>query len=79
MPVILKASDIKRGKKKSPDFEGGLEIIVDESPYRRVRIRRCNMNAMTIVKEESEALILKQLLRGLQALETDYRILLERS
>lgn len=57
-------------------LEGGLEIIVDSLPYRRVRIRRCNMGAQTVVKEESEALIIKSIIRGLQVLENDYRIAL---
>ena len=58
--------------KKKMALEGGLEIIVDSLPYRRVRIRRCNMGPQTIVKEESEALILKALLRGVAAIEKDY-------
>lgn len=57
-------------------LEGGLEIIVDSKPYRRVRIRRCNMGPQTIVKEESEAIILKAILRGISSLEMDYRRLL---
>ena len=71
------------GKKKSenravklPNFEGGLEIIVDKAPLHRVRIRRCNMGPQTIVKEESEAIILNAILRGIKILENDYRILL---
>ena len=63
-------------KAKPPKLEGGLEIIVDERPYRRVRIRRCNMGPQTIVKEESEALVLKRVLQGIQALDNDFRVLL---
>jgi hypothetical protein len=68
-----------REKEKGPPskvpalpLEGGLEIIVDEQPYRRVRIRRCYMGPQTIVKEESESIILKAIIRGIQALEKDY-------
>lgn len=57
-------------------LEGGLEFFVDELPYKRVRIRRCCMGPRTIVKEESEALILKAVLNGIAILENDYRILL---
>ena len=59
--------------KRKPTQEGGLEIIVDSSPYRRVRIRRCNMGPQTIVKEESEAIILKALQRGITSIEADYK------
>lgn len=59
--------------KRKPAAEGGLEIIVESSPYRRVRIRRCNMGPQTIVKEESEAIILKALQRGIAAIEADYK------
>ena len=57
-------------------LEGGLEIIVESVPYRRVRVKRCNMGPQTIVKVESEALLLKSILKGLQVLENDYRIAL---
>ena len=51
-------------------------MVVDTTPYRRVRIRRCNMGPQTIVKEESEAILIKALLQGITVLENDYRILL---
>jgi len=57
-------------------LEGGLEVIVEDLPYRRVRIKRCNMGPKTIVKEESEGVLLKALLRGIQTLENDYRLTL---
>ena len=57
-------------------LEGGLEIIVESVPYRRVRVKRCLMGPQTVVKVESEALLLKSILRGLQVLENDYRIAL---
>jgi hypothetical protein len=63
-------------KSNSLKLEGGLEIVVETVPYRRVRVRRCNMGAQTIVKEESEALLLRAVMKGVQALETDYRIAL---
>ncbi len=59
-----------KSKKVKP--EGGLEIIVDDAPYRRVRIRRCNMGPETIVKEASEALILKAILIAIKQLESFY-------
>jgi len=66
----------KSPKKKVEQLEGGLEVVVDTTPYRRVRIRRCNMGPQTIVKEESEAILIKALLQGIAVLENDYRILL---
>jgi acetoin utilization deacetylase AcuC-like enzyme len=57
-------------------LEGGLEMIVESYPYRRIRIKRCLMGAQTIVKEESEPLLLRSVLKGIQVLENDYRIAL---
>ena len=62
-----------KSERKAPPPEGGLEVIVDTVPYRRVRIRRCNFGKETIVKEESEALILRSLTRGIAGLEKMYR------
>jgi hypothetical protein len=59
--------------------EGGLEILLEEQPYARVRVRRCNMGPKTIVKEESEAIIMRALTTGLNQLENDYRVLLKDS
>ena len=53
-------------------MEGGLEVIVDSEPYMRVRIRRTNMGPNAVVKEESEAIILKALQRGIRNLEGFY-------
>lgn len=58
-------------------FEGGLEVVVEESPYRRVRIIRCNMGPNTLVKEESEKLLLKSISQALVRVENDYKILME--
>ena len=55
-----------------------MEVIVDENE-RRVRIRRCNMNFATVVKEESEAILLKAILKTIQTIDNDYRILIERN
>ena len=65
-------------KQKTNRGEGGLEVIVDENE-RRVRIRRCNMNFATVVKEESEAILLKAILKTIQTIDNDYRILIERN
>jgi len=62
-----------KSKKLQNKLEGGLEIIVDSQPYRRVRIKRCNMGPQTVVKEESEALILKALLLGIRSLEREFK------
>jgi len=70
-----RAAEIKK-KTDALKLEGGLEFFVDELPYKRVRIRRCCMSPRTIVKEESEALILKAVLNGVAVLENDYRILM---
>ena len=73
------ASSPSAPKKKAPKPEGGLEVIVESKPYRRVRIKRCNMGPDTVVKEESEAILLKNLIRGIEVLETDYKLMLMRS
>jgi hypothetical protein len=62
--------------KKPAALEGGLEVIVETSPYRRVRVKRCLMGPATVVKEESEAIILKALTKGIQTLEKDYRVMM---
>lgn len=64
-------------KKAAVSLEGGLEIIVESKPYARVRVRRCNMGPKTVVKEESEAFLLKTIRSGVLALDNDYRILLQ--
>lgn len=68
----------KNKKQFSNKGEGGLEVIVDESE-RRVRIRRCNMSSTTIIKEESETILLKAILQTIQTIDNDYRILMERN
>ena len=69
-------SEKKEKSKKLPKPEGGLEVIVEDEPYRRVRVRRCSMGSDTIVKEESEALILKQITRAVNTLENDLQTIL---
>lgn len=61
--------------RKSNKLEGGLQIFVDSEPYARVRIRRCNIGADTVVKVESEALIIKYIISALRSLENDLRLL----
>ena len=64
---------------KKPKPEGGLEILVENSPYRRVRVKRCEMGPSTIVKEESEEILLKALSRCIADLEDDYKKMLNKS
>ena len=67
--------NIKGKAKKSND--GGLEILVDDVPYPRVRVRRVAMNRDSIPKEESESIILQAVITVVRALEKDYRTLLK--
>lgn len=55
--------------------EGGLDILVETRPYVRIRVKRCLMGPKTIVKEESERLLLDLLQRMIGTLENDVRIL----
>ena len=76
---LTKGATVVPPKKKAAavSLEGGLEIIVESTPYARVRVRRCNMGPKTVVKEESEAFLLKTIRSGVLALDNDYRILLQ--
>ncbi len=65
--------DRKNDKKVS--YDGGLDIIVESEPYYRIRIRRCLIQKSTVIKEESERIIVHELKRLLTRLENDYRIL----
>lgn len=67
--------NLPRKSKKMKKLEGGVEILIDESPVPRIRIRRCNMGPDTVVKEESEALIVKSIVNTIKVLENDQRIL----
>lgn len=69
-----KTKSATQKKKKAEAPEGGLEIIVDSLPYRRVRVRRCNMGPATVVKEESERTILREIARVISTLENDSRL-----
>ena len=66
-------------KKIKQELEGGLEFLLDATPYRRVRIRRCNMDPKTIIKEESEAMIIKEVYTGIRGLEKMYEMLMTES
>ncbi|CAN0529669.1 unnamed protein product, partial [Ectocarpus sp. 12 AP-2014] len=62
------AREKKRGSSGPPSKtrnllkkEGGVDIIVEDRPYPRVRVVRANMGPKTIVKEMSEQLILDKL------------------
>ena len=75
-----KASGADSRKKNSPPKkEGGLEVLVESTPYPRVRVRRTNMDKDTIVKVESEQIILNALKTGILGLERDYKTLMLRS
>lgn len=65
-------------KKRAAGLEGGIEVVVDTAPYLRVRIKRCNMGPETIVKEESEKIILQKLTRGIVSLDEEYRTVSQR-
>jgi hypothetical protein len=52
-------------------LEGGLEILVEETPYPRVRVRRCLMGKQTVVKEESERVLLRAVERCVAVLELE--------
>jgi hypothetical protein len=67
-----KEEDKKKKKKEQP--EGGLEVFLENSPYLRIRVRRCNMGPNTVVKEESEKYILTKLERMCVGLDNDKRI-----
>jgi hypothetical protein len=71
------SSSVKSKKRAKP--EGGLEIVIDSEPYRRVRVRRCNYppeEYSPVVKEESEAAILKALQQGIRNVEAFYEKML---
>lgn len=64
------------GKKVAPEpLEGGLDIIIEAKPFPRIRVRRCLMGVKTVVKIESEKIILDLLQKEVNRLEADYRIL----
>jgi len=71
------SSSTQRGKERAAKREGGLEVVVEESPYCRVRIKRCEMGPGTVAKEESEAILVKAILREVKVLEEDYKRVLE--
>jgi hypothetical protein len=62
-------------KKKKDPLEGGLDIILESSPYPRIRIRRCLLGPGTIIKEESEKVILELVEQAIDVWENDYRLL----
>jgi len=68
-------SEPSKSKRKAKP-EGGLELIVDGQPALRVRIRRCEMGPQTIVKEESESILLRAFKKGLEVLENDYKTII---
>jgi len=74
---LSKGAVVPPKKTVAGSLEGGLEIILESTPYVRVRVRRCNMGPKTVVKEESEAFLLKTIRSGVLTLDNDYRILLQ--
>ncbi|CAN0352891.1 unnamed protein product, partial [Phaeothamnion confervicola] len=51
--------------------EGGLQILVEDAPYPRIRVRRTPLDAGAVVKEMSEKAILDCLKKDLKALARD--------
>ena len=72
-----KTKSPKAPSKKKEKPEGGLEVVIDRDPYLRVRVRRCNMGRETIIKEESEALIIKMITTSMRGLDNDYKVLMK--
>lgn len=64
-----------KSKSKPKMLEGGIEVYIDDVPVPRIRIRRCNMGPETIVKEESENIIVKSIVNSIKVLENDIKIL----
>lgn len=57
-----RGEDIKDDQpRREKDKEGGVEVVIEESPYPRVRALRCNMGEGTVVKEQSEQIIMSSL------------------
>ena len=57
-----RGEDLKDDKpRREKDKEGGVEVVIEESPYPRVRALRCNMGEGTVVKEQSEKIIMSAL------------------
>lgn len=53
-------------KPKRQDKEGGIEVVVEDSPVPRVRALRCNMGEDTVVKESSEKVIMTALKKDMK-------------
>lgn len=51
---------------------------MENSPYLRVRVRRCSMGPNTVPKIESEKVILTAVKRYLEIAEKDYKILMSK-
>ncbi|KAJ1484261.1 hypothetical protein T484DRAFT_2522203 [Baffinella frigidus] len=43
------------------DLEGGVEVVVEEQPFPRIRAMRCNMGPNTVIKEMSEQIMMTRL------------------
>jgi len=56
-----KGEEPKDAPRRTQDKEGGIEVVVEESPYPRVRALRCNLDKDTVVKEQSEKTIMTAL------------------
>merc|ERR1719183_1269649 len=56
-----KGEEPKEEKRRQSDMEGGIEVVIEDSPFPRVRASRCNMGEDTVVKETSEKIIMSAL------------------
>lgn len=70
------SKDKKQPKQSAVVLEGGLEVVVERSPYLRVRVSRCCMGPQTVAKVESERIILAALQKAIASAENDCRVLL---
>ncbi len=65
-------------KRKNEEPEGGLEVVLEEQPYLRLRVRRTKIGPKTVVKEESEKFILSLIEKSWISLENDMKIMLSK-
>jgi hypothetical protein len=76
---IKKVETVPMKPKKKEYVEGGLEIIVDNQPCPRVRIRRCNYGSKAVLKIESEDIIIRKVVQQITSLDNDYMIMFQKN